>query len=146
MLIKELIQAARERLVTIADDARLIDAARILSAGTDLVMVCDGDGILTGVVTKTDIVKQISTCQGAVCMHPVATAMTHDVALCQESDRLADVSGLMKQRHLKSIPVVDSDNRPIGILTARVILRALLGAAKYEESQLINYVDGLGYR
>jgi CBS domain-containing protein len=72
--------------------------------------------------------------------------MTRDVALCQESDHLADVSELMKQLHLKSIPVVDSDNRPIGVLTARVILRALLGDAKYEESQLINYVDGLGYR
>jgi predicted transcriptional regulator len=70
MLIKGLLQAARERLVSIADDARLIDADKLLSAGTDLVIVCDSNGILQGVITKTDIVKQISTCQGAVCMHP----------------------------------------------------------------------------
>jgi len=146
MLIRGLLEAARERLVSIADDARLIDVAKLLSAGSDFVIVCDGDGIMQGIVTKTDIVKQISTCQGAVCMHPVATAMTRDVALCQESDRLEDVSELMKRRHLKSIPVVDANNRPMGVLTTRVILRALLGDAKYKEVQLINYVDGLGYR
>jgi CBS domain-containing protein len=146
MLIEGLMQAARERLVTIVGDAGLIEAAKLLSAGTDLVIVCDGDGVQEGVVTKTDVVKQVSTCHGAVCIFPVSTVMTHDVALCRGSDRLADVSELMKQRHLKTIPVVDVDNRPLGVLTARVILRALLSDAKYEESQLINYVEGLGYR
>ena len=146
MLIEGLMQAARERLVTIVGDAGLIEAAKLLSAGTDLVIVCDGDGVLEGIVTKTDVVKQVSTCHGAVCMLPVSTVMTRDVALCRGSDRLADVSELMKQRHLKTIPVMDVDNRPLGVLTARVILRALLSDAKYEESQLINYVKGLGYR
>ncbi len=146
MLIESLLQAACERLVTIADDARLIDAAKLLSSGTDLVIVCDGDGILRGVVTKTDVVKQIGTCQGATCMRPVASVMTRDVALCRGPDRLQDVSELMKWRHLKIIPVVDADNRPVGILTARAILRAILGDVEYEEAQLIDFVKGVGYR
>ena len=141
MLIGGLIKAARERLV---DNAKLIDVAKLLSAGTDLVIVCDSDGVLTGVVTKTDIVKQTSTCHNAVCMLPVATVMTRDVTLCRKSDSLADVSEPMNQRHLKNIPVMDINDCPLGVLTARIILRALLGAAKYEESQLINYVDGFG--
>ena len=141
MLIEGLIEAARERLV---DDAKLIDISKLLSAGTDLVIACDSDGVLTGVVTKTDLVKQISTCYDAVCMLPVATVMTRDVALCRGSDSLADVSQLMNQRHLKNIPVMDINDCPLGVLTARIIFRALLGEAKYEESQLINYVDGFG--
>ena len=59
---------------------------------------------------------------------------------------MQDVSERMKERHLKNIPVVDRDNRPLGVLTARAILRALLGDAKYEEAQLIDYVKGVGYR
>jgi len=72
--------------------------------------------------------------------------MTRDVAVCWGSDRLEDVSELMKQRHVKIIPVVDADSRPIGVLTARIILRALLSDSKYEEFQLIDYVAGVGYR
>lgn len=61
-------------------------------------------------------------------------------------DRLKSVSELMQQRHLKNIPAVDADNRPVGVLTARIILRALLGDAEYEEAQLIDFVKGVGYR
>lgn len=146
MLIEGLLQTAHERLVTIVDDARLIEAAKLLNSGTDLVIVCDHDGILRGVVTKTDVVRQISICQGATCMHPVANVMTRDVALCRGPDRLADVSELMKQRHMKIIPVVDADSRPIGVLTARTILRTLLGDAEFDEAQLIGYMTGIGYR
>ena len=52
----------------------------------------------------------------------------------------------MKERHLKNIPVVAADNRPIGVLTAQAILRVLLGDVEYEEAQLVDYVKGVGYR
>lgn len=146
MFVEDMLEAARERLVTIADDARLIEAAKLLTSGTDLVVVRDGAGVLQGVVTKTDVVRQISVCQGATCLCPVSTVMTRDVALCRGSDHLQDVSERMKARHLKNIPVVDGDNRPIGVLTARAVLRILLGDAEYEEAQLVDYVTGVGYR
>ncbi len=60
MLIEGLLKTGSERLVTIRDDARLIEAAKLLSAQTDLVVVCDGDRILRGVVTKTDVVRDRS--------------------------------------------------------------------------------------
>lgn len=52
----------------------------------------------------------------------------------------------MKARHLKNIPVVDGENRPIGVVTARAVLRVLLSDAEFEEAQLIGYVKGVGYR
>ena len=146
MFVEGMLKEAREKLVTVADDARLIEAAKLLSSGTDLVIVCDSDGGLRGVVTKTDVVRQISNCNGATCMCPIAKVMTRDVVLCREADLLQDVSRLMKERHLKNIPIVAADNRPIGVLTARAILRVLLGDAKYEEAQLVDYVKGVGYR
>jgi CBS domain-containing protein len=87
MLIEGLLQTGSESLVTIRDDARLIEAAKLLSAQTDLVVVCDADRILRGVVTKTDVVRQISTCQDATCMCPVSTVMTRDVAVCRDTER-----------------------------------------------------------
>lgn len=146
MLIEKLLLQTSERLIIIRDDARLIEAAKLLSAQADLVVVCDQGGILRGVVTKTDVVRQISVCQGATCMCPVSTVMTRDVALCRPVDHLKSVSEMMRQRHVKNIPVVDADDRPMAILTARIILRALLGDAEYEEAQMINFVTGVGYQ
>lgn len=146
MFVSGLLEVARERLVTITVDATLIDAAKLLTSGIDLVIVSDSEGVLQGVVTKTDVVKQVSVCQGATCMYPASIVMTRDVALCREGDLLQDVSKLMKDRHLKNIPVVDEDRRPIGVLTARAVLRVLLSDSEYEEAQLVDYVKGVGYR
>jgi len=146
MVVEGMLEVARTKLVTLADDARLIEAAKLLSSGTDLVIVCDSEGGLRGVVTKTDVVRQISECDGATCMCPASKVMTREVVMCRGSDLLRDVSKLMKERHLKNIPVVAEDNRPIGVLTAQAILRVLLGDAEYEEAQLVDYVKGVGYR
>lgn len=146
MFVEDRLEAARARLVTITDDAKLIEVARLLTSGTDLVVVCVGAGVLQGVVTKTDVVRQISLEQDATFQCLVSTMMTRDVVLCRGSDRLEDASERMKARHLKTIPVVDEDNRPLGVLTARAVLRVLLGEVEDEGAQMVDYVTGVGYR
>lgn len=146
MFVEAVLPAARERLILISDGAPLIEAARLLRPGTDLVVVCSSEGFLAGVITKTDIVAQISQCQGASCTVAASVVMTRDVVLCHPGDLLQDVSARMKERSLKNIPVVDEHSRPIGVLTARAILRVLLHNVEYEEALLMDYVKGVGYR
>ncbi len=146
MFVNDVPETSRAWLVLIALDARLIEAARLLAGGTDIVVVHDHEGVVQGVVTKTDVVRQMGVCEGAACHCPVSTVMTRTLVLCHGSDLLQDASLKMKTRHLKNIVVVDENNRPLGLLTARSILRVLLGDARHEEEQLVDYVSGVGYR
>ena len=146
MLVEGLLSEARERLVTIADDVPLIEAAKLLQTGTDLVMVCDSAGLLAGVITKTDVVAQISHCQGATCITAAALVMSRDVVLCESKDFLHDVWARMKARSLKNVPVVDDASRPLGLLQARDILQVLLSDSESEDAMLRDYVMGVGYR
>src|SRR5690606_25032462 len=76
-LITAVLPVARERLITINDVAPVVDAAKLLStANTSLIIVCDTGGLMSGVVTKADIVRQISTCTGCSCVTMVADIMT----------------------------------------------------------------------
>lgn len=145
MLVERLLPATRERLVTIAGNAPLIEAARFLRAGTDLVVVCDSAGFLAGVITKTDVVSQISECQGSSCTDAASSVMTRDVVLCRPGDWLQDVWSRMKERGLKNVPVMDREGRPLGVLNARDALQALLHEVQDEESLLRDYVMGVGY-
>ena len=146
MFVKEVLSSACIRLVTIADDAPLIEAAKLLRSGTDIVVVCDSAGLMTGVITKTDVVAQISHCQGSNFTNPASSVMTQDIVLCRPDDELHSVWSKMKERGLKNIPIIDHDSRPVGMLTARDALQALLRETENEESLLRDYVMGIGYR
>jgi hypothetical protein len=58
MFVESVLQAARERLVTIVDDAELVEAARLLTSGTDLVIVCDSEGLLQNVVSAAGRIRK----------------------------------------------------------------------------------------
>lgn len=146
VFVEQLLPVACARLVTIADDAPLREAARLLRAGTDLVVVCGTDGAVVGVITKTDVVVRISQCQGAACTMAAASAMSAEVMLCTPRDLVHDVWSKMQARELKNVPVTDPDGRPLGVLNALDALGVLLQDAKYEESLLRDYVMGVGYR
>jgi len=145
MYVERLLPAAREKLVTIADGAPLTEAANFLHKGTDLVIVCDSAGLVAGVITKTDVVSQMSRCRGASCTMAASLAMTRGVVVCRPGDLLQDVWKQMKERSLKNIPVVDQASRPLGVLHARDILQILLKESENEESMLRDYVMGVGY-
>lgn len=147
MFIERLLPATRERLAVVPRDARLIDAAVLLaSAQVNLVVVQNGDGTLAGVITKTDVVRQIGRCQGSSCLAAVSLIMTRDVLACRPADLLDDVWTKMKEHGLKHVPVVDEASRPLGVLYARDALQVLLEEVESEELLLREYVLGIGYR
>ena len=113
MYVKRLLPAAREKLVIIAADAPLMEAANLLHKGTDLVIVCDSAGLVAGVITKSDVVGQMSRCQGASCTMAASLTMTRDVVTCRPDELLQEVWKRMKERKLKNISVVDKDARPL---------------------------------
>lgn len=144
-LIETLLPQARNRLVTIGDGAPLIEAAKLLRAGTDVVVVCNPAGVLAGVITKTDVVDQISHCLGASCTTASSSVMTRNVVVCTPADWLHDVWARMKARELKNLPVIDQESRPLGVLNARDALQVLLQEVEDEEALLRDYVMGTGY-
>ena len=146
-LVSSIEAVARSRLVTIGADVTLLDVAKLLS-GTQisLVVVCNSDGAMAGVITKTDIVRQIGHCGGSACTRAAADVMTRDVASCHPTDCLPDVLSVMHKRGFVHIPIVDEQFKPLGVVNARDALRELLAEEKYEESLLRDYVMGIGYR
>jgi len=146
-LVSSIDAVAHSRLATISVDALLVDVAKLLSyTQVSLVVVCDFEGAMVGVITKTDIVQQIGGCHRSACTRAAADVMTRDVAYCRPADCLPDVLSMMARRGFVHIPVVDENSKPLGVVNARDALRALFAEEKYEESLLRDYVMGVGYR
>ncbi len=147
MLVERTLPIALKRLRTIQANAILPDAAKLLSdTHISLVVVCNADRKMIGVITKTDIVRQIASCQGSRCRSAASAVMTRDITYCHPGDPLRDVLSKMKVSGFVHIPIVDRDFRPLGVINDRDALKLLLGDVEYDISLLRDYVMGVGYR
>jgi CBS domain-containing protein len=145
--IKNLLPVVRRHLLIVNDDEQLTKAAALLSdAASHMAVVCDRDGVMVGVVTRTDIVRQIQHCQGCACTTACSAVMSREVAFCTPDDWLQDVWSTMKGKRLQSVPVVDKERKPLGLLFAEDALESLLSQVEYEEELLRDYVMCVGYR
>ena len=60
MRVENILSAASKRLVIVRDDAPLMEAAKLLlEADADLLVVCNADKRMAGVISKTDVVRQM---------------------------------------------------------------------------------------
>ena len=146
MLVDVILPTAQAKLVTIEQNAPLVDGAKLLAhKEANLLVVCDPNGKLAGVVSKTDIVRQIGTCEGSSCTTPVSSVMSRRVLTCRRDEPLKAVWSEMKEHGFKHLPIVDQNSKPIGLAIARDVLVALMESVEYEEQLLRDYVMCIGY-
>lgn len=145
--VKKILPVAQKRLATVKDDDLLTKAASLLDGRhINLVVVCNNDGAMVGIITRTDVVRQMSLCQGCGCKVDVGSVMTGDVISCQLEDSLQDVWSTMREQNFLHVPIVDDNLKPLGVINERDALCLLLEESKYEENLMRDYVMGVGYR
>jgi len=90
--------------------------------------VVDGEGKAIGMITDRDICMASYTQGRALWQMPVGLAASRTLVSVHENDAMATAQKLMQQHRIRRLPVVDADNRPIGILSVNdVARRAHLG-------------------
>jgi CBS domain-containing protein len=146
MRVANILSVSRQRMVAIQADTLLTEAAKLLcGAHRALLVVCNSKGMMTGVVTKTDIVRRVA--HNAILSDVrIVDVMTIAVTYCRPEDSLHDVLALMHLRDFVHIPIIEEGFRPCGVVNARDALQALLGEVEDEEQLLRAYIGGIGYR
>src|SRR5882672_10802841 len=133
-LVLHILEAARRRLAVLSREASLFDAAEILAnPNTPLAVVCDNEGTAAGVITSSDVVKILVTAGVDACWLNADAIMAKPVLSCRLDDPLQQVWTIMNSRYLRSVPILDDDGRPHGVVYARDVARALLDEATHEE-------------
>jgi CBS domain-containing protein len=146
-LVKHIFDAARGRLAVLSEKALVPDAAQILAnPSTQLVVVCDQEGIAVGVISRTDIIKLLARAGTAACETNAGAIMTKPIVSCRVEQPLQEVWTIMTARSLRCAPILDDEGRPQGVVHARDVALALLDEETHEEELLRDYVMGIGYQ
>lgn len=129
-------------VVTIAPDANLLKAARLLAEhGIGAVVVsADGEEV-AGILSERDVVRQLAEA-GANCPKIlVQDAMTRDVITTDRSKSVADVMSKMTEGRFRHVPVVE-EGRMIGIISIGDVVKHRLEELETETHMLHDYIAG----
>jgi CBS domain-containing protein len=109
-----------------ARDTSAAEIARIMKeAGCGIVPVVDEQRRLVGVVTDRDLVLRVAAAGRSFADTPAGEAMTDVVQAVTPDEKVEDVIDLMAAKQIRRVPVVDRDDRLLGVISmADVATRA----------------------
>ena len=115
--VRDILVHKGSQVLNIGPEATVYDAARLMNehkVGSLLVM--DGSRLI-GIFTERDILQRIVAQRRDPVSTLVLDVMTAEVACCRIHTTLAEARGVMKNRRIRHLPVVDDDNRVLGIVS-----------------------------
>ena len=90
------------------------------------VLITDDDGVLKGIVTERDILMKVTGLITDLKGTAITQIMTADPVTLKEDDKVAYVMNNMHVGRFRHVPIVDDDEKPIGIVSIRDVVDFIL--------------------
>ncbi|WP_146599507.1 KpsF/GutQ family sugar-phosphate isomerase [Novipirellula aureliae] len=103
---------------------------------TGAVMLVTPEGQLDGIFTDSDLARLLETRNDIALDQPISDRMTRQPVTAISGTLLQDAIATMSRRHLSELPVVDRNNRPLGLLDITDVA-AMLG--EHEEPSILKF-------
>lgn len=141
-LVKHLLDAKGRHIISIAPDASVFDAIKLMadkSIGSLLVM--DDDENMLGIVTERDYARKVIVKGRSSRETRVDEIMTADVMTASGDHRVDQCMELMTERKIRHLPVVE-DDRVIGLISIGDLVQAIIADQQAEIEHLGQYISG----
>ena len=99
---------------------------------TGAVMLTDADGRLCGLFTDSDLARLFEQRRDGALDRPIAEVMTRDPLTVRQGTRAGDAVEVLRRHKISELPVIDADNRPIGLLDITDLLGTFPAASEEE--------------
>jgi CBS domain-containing protein len=100
---------------------------RMLARRQAGVLVVDAEGHLTGIFTERDVLTRVAGRGRDARQTRLAEVMTRDPEALGVNDRVAYAVHSMSVAGFRTVPLVDADRKPIGVVTVNDVIRWLAG-------------------
>lgn len=120
--------ASDQEIIAVSQSERIIDAAKIMHEhriGCLVVAASADDETMVGVISERDILGWISNATPATYFQKVRDIMTRKVISCKPGVSPAESLELMKQHHMRHMPVVEN-GVAVKMLSVRDLLEDLI--------------------
>ncbi len=140
--LQQLLDAKRRPLVSVGpDDLALHALGKLAEHDIGAVLVLQ-DGKLAGILSERDCVRKLELVGRNAATTPVKDLMSSRVQYVTPDQTVDQCMGLMTERKIRHLPVLDGDGQVLGILSIGDMVKATLDAQAFTIAQLTEYITG----
>jgi CBS domain-containing protein len=140
MTVANILKGKGNAVQTVEAGRMLGEVAKILSERKiGAVVVADAKGKVQGILSERDIVAAIASRGPDALTRPVGDYMTTNVTTCTHSDSIEHLMGLMTDRRIRHIPVVEQ-GRLVGIVSIGDVVKRRIADTVFEAESMRAYI------
>jgi CBS domain-containing protein len=141
--VRDIIRRKGNDIWSIAPDATVYDALQLMAEkGAGALLVMTGDDV-NGILSERDCVRKVDLLGRTSRVTKVSEIMTSKVITVQVTEKLEDCMETMLDKNIRHLPVYE-DQRLLGLISVRDVLREVVEVQKSLISQLERFITGGG--
>ena len=141
MKVADLLANKNQDVATISQERSVSDALALLKErGIGALVVTSQQSPLAGIFSERDVVRALADRGADVLGETVAALMTDVLTTCAPSTTVTDLMGLMTERRIRHVPVLD-EGRLAGLVSIGDVVKARFDELEHERRDLLDYVS-----
>jgi CBS domain-containing protein len=134
-------------VLTITPETLVSNACQIMAnKRIGSVIALDPEGKIAGILSERDIVSGIATAGHPILYEPASEFMTRNVIVSHPEDSLAMLMSVMSKKRIRHLPVVDHNDKLIGLISIGDIVNARMTELEHESAAMHQYIEGRKWR
>jgi CBS domain-containing protein len=137
--VKEMLQTKSQRLLSIAPQATVLDALKMMADyEVGALIVLDGERLM-GIFSERDYARKVIL-QGKTSKDTaVADIMTHKVVCVRPEQTVEECMALMTDKRIRHLPVLQ-DKKVIGVISIGDVVKEVISEQRFMIEQLEHYI------
>jgi len=142
----DLLKIASVPAATVTPEATVYDAVRLMNDQRVGAVAVTRDSKLAGIFTERDLMIRVVLKDRDPKATRVGDVMTPDCISAMKDMSMGEALQLMTEQHFRHLPVVDEENRVLGLLSIRNLLQNRVDRLDQELDSVVSFftADGIG--
>lgn len=139
--VRQLLQVKGNKICSVTPQTTVFEALEVMAANNVGALLVLEDGRLAGIFSERDYARKVVLKGKTSKDTPVSEIMTEKVDCVSPSQSVRECMGLMTEKHIRHLPVVEN-GQLIGVISIGDVVKAIISDQEFTIEQLESYITG----
>ncbi len=140
--VKDILQIKGNQVWAVSPQDTVFDALKLMAEkNVGSVLVMQGE-TLVGILSERDYARKVILHGKTSMTTPTREIMTHEVKTVGLEESLDRCMAIMTVQHIRHLPVMDEDNKVIGVISIGDVVKAIIEDQAFLLEQMEAYIGG----